>query len=467
MTVPPPGDAAAAPRVAGPGPFRRLLVATTSANLADGLMVVAVPWLASAITRDPVSIALVTAATRLPWLLFSLPVGAITDRFDRRRLVGLAATARAVLLLGFALLLVAVGAPAADPSAGADPAAGAGTGTVAGGDHSGVLLAGLVVLALLVGLAEVVGDNSAQTLIPSLVPEQRLTTANGRLWAAETVANQFVGPPLAGLLIAVGIALPFFVGAGGFAVAAAMVFTIAGSFRPPRSDGPPTRLSAEIAEGVRWLMGHRLLRSLAISLGVLNAASAMGAAVFVLFGQEVAGLDATGFGLLMTGSAVGAVLGGIAGPRLIRRWPPGTALAAAIVGMGAGELLFGLLSQFAALWAVSLVTAVFIVVWNVITVSLRQSLIPDRLLGRVNSVYRFFGWGTIAIGTLLGGLVVWAFEPVVGREWAVRLPFLLCGLSYLLLLAWAWPRINNEQIARARAQAGEGGAAGADGPLAR
>lgn len=461
MTAPEPGDATAAPRVTGPGAFRRLLVGTTSANLADGLMVVAVPWLASAITRDPVPIALVTAATRLPWLLFSLPVGAITDRFDRRRLVGFAAAARAVLLLGFAVLLVVIGAPAADP------AAGGGTGTAAGGDHAGLLLAGLVALALLVGLAEVVGDNSAQTLIPSLVPEQRLTTANGRLWAAETVANQFVGPPLAGLLIAVGIAVPFFVGAGGFAVAAAMVFTIAGSFRPPRSDGPPTRLSAEIAEGVRWLMGHRLLRSLAISLGVLNAASAMGAAVFVLFGQEVAGLDATGFGLLMTGSAVGAVLGGMAGPRLIRRWPPGTALAVAIVGMGVGELLFGLLSQFAALWTVSLVTAVFIVVWNVITVSLRQSLIPDRLLGRVNSVYRFFGWGTIAIGTLLGGLVVWAFEPVVGREWALRLPFLLCGLSYLLLLAWAWPRINNEQIARARAGTGEGEAPAAGGPLAR
>lgn len=112
MTAPEPGDATAAPRVTGPGAFRRLLVGTTSANLADGLMVVAVPWLASAITRDPVPIALVTAATRLPWLLFSLPVGAITDRFDRRRLVGFAAAARAVLLLGFAVLLVVIGAPA-------------------------------------------------------------------------------------------------------------------------------------------------------------------------------------------------------------------------------------------------------------------------------------------------------------------------------------------------------------------
>jgi len=427
-----PADLPASAGTAGPGAFRRLLVATTSANLADGLQTVAVPWLASAVTRDPVQIALVTAATRIPWLLFSLPVGALTDRFDRRRLVGLAGLARAVLLLGFAFLLVLLGDV---------------------GSHAGGLLAGLYLLALLVGFAEVVGDNSAQTLIPSIVPRHRLATANGRLWAAETVANQFVGPPLAGLLIGVGIALPFFVGAGGFAIAAAVVFTIAGSFRPPRPIGPPTRLTTEIAEGFRWLMRHRLLRSLAISLGVLNAASSLGAAVFVLFGQEVAGLDAAAFGLLMTGSAVGAVIGSFLAPWLTRRLAPGTALALAVVTMGAGEIAFGVLSDFAWLWAVTLVIAIFIVVWNVITVSLRQSLIPDRLLGRVNSVYRFFGWGTIAVGTALGGVLVWAAEPAVGREWALRLPFVLSGLLHFVLLAWAWPRINNEQIAKAGRQA--------------
>ena len=443
MTTEEPGDATATPRVTGMGAFRRLLAATTSANLADGLLAVAVPWLASAITRDPVQIALVTGATRLPWLLFSLPVGAITDRFDRRRLVALADTARAGLLLGFALLLVLVG------GSGSSTVGSPSTGVV-DGSHPGALLAGLYALALLVGFAEVVGDNSAQTLIPSIVPKERLATANGRLWAAETAANQFVGPPLAGLLIGVGIALPFFVGAGGFAIAAAVVvFTMAGSFRPPRPDGPPTRLSAEIAEGFRWLMRHRLLRSLAISLGVLNAASAMGAAVLVLFGQEVAGLDATAFGLLMTGSAIGAVIGAFVAPWLTRRWPSGTALAVAIVVMGTGEILFGLMTAFAWLWGVTLVIAIFIVVWNVITVSLRQSLIPDRLLGRVNSVYRFFGWGTIAVGTVLGGVLVWMFEPVIGREWALRLPFLICGLLHFGLLIWVWPRINNEQIARA------------------
>ncbi|WP_395727509.1 MFS transporter [Nakamurella sp.] len=434
--VPPRGDQVSATRVAGTGAYRRLLVATGAANLADGLQVVAVPWLASVLTRDPVQIALVTAATRIPWLLFSLPVGAITDRFDRRRLIAWADTARTGLLLAFALLLALTG-----PDGTGNPA------------RAGLLLAGLYVLALLVGLAEVISDNSSQTLIPSIVPRERLETANGRLWAVETVANQFVGPPVAGLLLAAGMALPFFVSAGSFALAAAIVFTIAGHFRAPEGEGPRAGLRREIGEGFRWLWRHRLLRSLAISLGVLNACSALATAVLVLFGQEVAGLDAAAFGLLMTGSAIGAVIGSFVAPWLTRRIRSGTALAVSVVVMAVAEAASGLMSAFWPLWSATLVAGVFIVVWNVITVSLRQSLIPDRLLGRVNSVYRFFGWGTIAIGTLLGGLLVAALEPTVGREWALRLPFLVSGVIQVVLLAWAWPRIGNAPIDRARAAA--------------
>ncbi len=452
MTSPGPGDdqvtdataaEIASSRVAGPGAYRKLLAATGAANLADGLQMVAVPWLASVLTRDPVQIALVTAATRVPWLLFSLPVGAITDRFDRRRLIAWADTARTGLLLGFALIVAVTGA-----------AAGTITDDTGPPPHAGLLLIALYLLALSVGFAEVVSDNSSQTLIPSIVPRERLETANGRLWAVETVANQFVGPPLAGVLIGVSMALPFFVSAGSFALAAAVVFTIAGSFRAVAGDGPRPGLRREIGEGFRWLWHHRLLRSLAISLGVLNASSALATAVFVLFGQEVAGLDAAAFGLLMTGSAIGAVVGSFVAPWLTRRVRPGTALAVSVVVLGVGEASLGLMSSFWPLWVATLITAVFIVVWNVITVSLRQSLIPDRLLGRVNSVYRFFGWGTVAIGTLIGGVLVAVMEPAVGREWALRLPFLVSGAVQLALLIWAWPRIGNSRIAQAKADAG-------------
>lgn len=198
---------------------------------------------------------------------------------------------------------------------------------------------------------------------------------------------------------------------------------------------------------------HRLLRSLAIALGVLNASSALATAVFVLFGQEVAGLDAAAFGLLLTGSAIGAVIGSFVAPWLTRRLRSGTALALSVVVLAVTDASLGLMSSFWPLWSVSLVAGVFIVVWNVITVTLRQSLIPDRLLGRVNSVYRFFGWGTVAIGTLLGGLLVAVMEPAIGREWALRLPFLVSGGIQLGLLLWAWPRIGNGPIERARAAA--------------
>ncbi len=445
----PHGNALASNRTTGTSAYWRVLAATASANLADGLQVVAVPWLASALTRDPVQIALVTAATRIPWLVFSLPAGAITDRFDRRLLVAWADTARTVLLLGFAAVLALNGVALSGSveDAGSAPPPG----------NSGLLLGALYALALLVGFAEVINDNSSQTLLPSIVPRERLEKANGRLWAAEMVTNQFIGPPLAGLLIGIGIALPFFVGGGFFALAAAIVFTIAGSFRAPAADGPRPGLRSEIAEGFRWLWRHRLLRSLAISLGVLNGASAIATAVFVLFTQEVAGLDAPAFGLLMTSAAAGAVLGSFVGPWLSRRLRPGTALVVSIVGIGIGEGMLAVFTSFWPLWITMGLTGILIITWNVITVSLRQSLIPDRLLGRVNSVYRFFGWGTIAIGTLLGGVLVAVLEPAVGREWALRLPFVVSAALHFALLAWAWRRISNDAIAEATAAAEHAG----------
>jgi MFS family permease len=118
-------------------------------------------------------------------------------------------------------------------------------------------------------------------------------------------------------------------------------------------------------------------------------------------------------------------------------------------------LISGLTSSFWVFWAMGLVSALWSVVWNVITVSLRQSLIPDQMLGRVNSVYRFVGWGTMPIGSLFGGLLVVVMEPWLGRELALRGPFLLAAVVTFGLYFYALPRLNTSRIEEAKAAAPE------------
>ncbi len=163
------------------------------------------------------------------------------------------------------------------------------------------------------------------------------------------------------------------------------------------------------------------------------------------------------FGLVITGMATGGVLGSLVADRISRRLSPGTSLLAAIAGSGLAFLAEGLATSPLTFWTAGVLGGLTVVLWNVITVSLRQRLIPDRLLGRVNSVYRFFGWGTISLGTALGGLLVSAAEPLLGREWALRAPLLLAGACTLALLPYAIPRVGTPQIRAAETAASETG----------
>ena len=130
-------------------------------------------------------------------------------------------------------------------------------------------------------------------------------------------------------------------------------------------------------------------------------------------------------------------------------------------------LIIGLVPFAVVFWVCGVAEGIFVVIWNVITVSLRQRLVPDRLLGRVNSVYRFFGWGTIAIGTVLGGALVSLGETMMGRDWALRGVFLLAGLGHLAVLGYAWRRTSTKQIRTAEDAAERAAAAeAAAGPAA-
>jgi len=254
------------------------------------------------------------------------------------------------------------------------------------------------------------------------------------------------------------------------------VFLIPGDFKAKRTGeaaAPTEKVSwrAEISEGFLWLWRHPVLRPLAVVLGLLNGLGQVTFATFVFFAQEnldletglftgvladigdTFGFESVGaavFAILMTAAAIGAIVGSVTASRIAKSIGSGTSLYVTMVAGILTSLLVGVAVRW---WVVYIGFFFFMwsaVLWNVITVSLRQTIIPDDLLGRVNSVYRFFGWGMMPIGALLGGLIVAVGEGFVSRSMALRLPYFFVVISFIALLAYAAPRLTTEKIEAAR-----------------
>lgn len=402
--------------------YRLLFASGALTNLGDGLVALALPWLATVLTRDPVAIAAVAAASRLPWLIFSLPAGVVADQVDRRKLIARADLLRAALV--GAILWLALGA------------------TNAAHDNTAPIHAAsvwiLVVLAFLLGAAEVLRDNAAQTILPDIVHSEDLEAANGQMWSIEQLTGQFVGPPLAGLLIAASIALPFGLDVAALVAAAGLVWLISLAPRPAISHDFRTALK----EGITFMRRDALLLRLAIVLGCANFLAMGTMTVQVLFAQDVLGLTAAQYGFVLSVAALGAITGSLAAPRLTRHLGTQTCLLLSIGGWAVGYASIGVTSS-----AISMAVALFGVMacamlWNVITVSWRQRRIPTELLGRVNSIYRFFGWGSMPLGALAAGTLVAQLTAPLGVETALRAPFLLAATLCLCLLAYAWLRLR-------------------------
>jgi MFS family permease len=153
--------------------------------------------------------------------------------------------------------------------------------------------------------------------------------------------------------------------------------------------------------------------------------------------------------------AVGGVIGGWSASWIVARLGSGPALAMTVLVSAAGTIVIGFLSSWVLVGLVMIATMLVAVVWNVITVSFRQSVIPDHLLGRVNSVYRFFGWGAIPVGALIGGLLVAALDGPLSREWALRLPWIITGLAHLPLLVVVLRRLTTADLDATRRAAAE------------
>ena len=361
--------------------YWRLWWANAVSYAGDGVLVSALPLFAVTVTKDPRLISLVSAAMFLPWLLLSLPAGAIVDRHDR---VALMWRSQAVQ---FAVM---------------------GTATVLIMTH----VAGIAVLAaagFLLGCAEVVFSNAEQSALPALVPADLLSRANGNQQVVLTIGETFAGPPLGSALFAVRAALPFGLDAVSFAGSAALLAglprTAQSRMTQPRSE---QRMRAQIAEGVRWLAGHRLLRTVALLLGVSNFSSQMGQATLVLLATQTLHVGTRGYGLLWTAAAIGSVLGGLVNPAITRRLGLLRSLTVAMATFAAVDAGIGLAPDFAVAAALMACNGFFVTMWNVVTVTLRQRIVPAELLGRVNSVYRMLGWGLMPLGALAGGFIAHA-----------------------------------------------------------
>jgi predicted MFS family arabinose efflux permease len=302
-------------------------------------------------------------------------------------------------------------------------------------------------------MAEVLRDNAAQTLMPAIVDKGRLEKANGRLWGAEMVMNSFIGPPLGGLLLAIAFGLPFLVDATTFALAAVILFLLRGRFRSGEGDASGARFGTDLKEGFSWLWRHALLRRLAVILGLLNALGAASLAVFVLFGQEILGLGASEFGLLLSAGAAGGVIGSLVASRFSSRLGSGATLQFTLITGAATSIIIGLTTSAILVWLMFAITSLGAVMWNVVTVSLRQEIIPDRLLGRVNSVYRFFGWGMMPIGAFLGGVLADVVTALRDRPSGLRSPYIVAGLIQAGISIYAIGRLSTGALEAARRQA--------------
>ena len=389
------------------GGFWRFWGATFLANIGDGIRLAAFPLLAASLTDDPLAVATVAAAQFLPWLLFGLMAGSWADRFPSRRLLVTADALRTVVL-GVLVAGIALG-------------------------WAGIAL--VVAAAVVLGVGETVRDTAAQSTIPRLVAAPLLERANSRLVAGEIVGNEFVGPPVGAALFAVGAALPFAANGGALALALMLLLSV------PLSAGLLTsreRPAAEVEDGVRaglrWLAGHRLLRTLTGVGALVAAADAAWFSIFVLFVRNRLDLGVVGFGWLLASGALGGLVGSWAAERLLVRRGAVTrhreVLAGSIVVTAGVPVLLVAVPELWAAVAVTVITSGGFALFNVAALSLRHRSVPEGLVGRVTAAGRVVTLSSAGVGTLLGGWLAGAID--------LATPFLFSGVLAVVALAWWW-----------------------------
>jgi MFS family permease len=384
--------------------FRWLLSASFVNNAGDGIAVTAGPLLVASMTRDPFLVSMALLSEYLPVLVFGVIGGVAADRFDRKRMVVAVNLGRAFVLLALVATIV-----------------------------SGSVNIALVLLALFIlGTAETFADSASSTLVPSLVAREDLGIANARMQGTFVLTNQLLLPPVGAFLFAVGPAIPFAANAAGFALGALLISRVVTDVRTVRPDRPGVR--SEMLEGIRWLIGHPPMRTLALTIFTFNVTFGAAWSVLVLYAGDRLGMNEVGFGLLTTAVAVGGLVGTFSYGRLERRFALGDIMRVGLLIETGTHLVLALTTSAGVALATLVVFGAHESVWGTTSTVVRQRAVPDELLGRVGGVYRVAIVGGLAIGAPIGGLLAQVF--------GITAPFWFAFAGSALLVAILWRQFD-------------------------
>lgn len=360
--------------------FGNIFTANLASSLGDGIARTAIPLLAARLTQDPVLIAVVSALALLPWLFFAIPAGILIDRIDRRRALAIAQAVRTAL----ALLLVVLSAA------------------------GGLTIWWLYIVVFVYGTFETVYDGAIRAVVPSIVAKKDLPRANSRIEGGELVVQNFVSGPLTSGLFAISVLIPLGINGLVFALAGvlALLLPAAASGRQfVDATAPIVPWYRQLADGFRFILGNRMLRTLWFLTTVIGIATSAATATWVLFVLDSLGVPEEWFGAFMVAGAIGGIIGSVVTERVRRWWGTGVTMAVMAILSGAVLIVVGLVPVLwvgALGWALS---SLAITVWNILIMSLRQAIIPGHLLGRVHGTWRTLLWGTMPLGSMIGGVL--------------------------------------------------------------
>jgi MFS family permease len=374
--------------------FNRMWASSIVSNLADGVMLAAVPLLAISLTDSPILISLIGAMVMLPWLLFAIPIGAIVDRVDRRYIFAGANASRSVVV-GVLALLIAL-------------------------DH--VTIFWLLAAAFIIGVCEVAADTTAQSLIPQILDEKDFEKGNSRLQISETVIQGFIGAPISGFIYTAAIYLPFFINSLGFAISALFALTIPVKYlqdiRQEGEEKTERRFVADMKFGIAYLFHQKVLRRLVVTTATIGLCYSMGSATMVLFIIKELGLQERFFGVILAIQGVGAILGALVASRTSSKFGRSKVMTFAIVASSAVLFIQGFSPNIYIFVALATFGGFVISQWNILLMATYQTVIPKELYGRIHGTRRTLVWGAMPLGSLLGGVLA---------NFSLRLPLYVGG----------------------------------------